>query len=743
MWMRVLDRLAGPRRPRLIVVDPRRTPTAAAAEVHLAPRPGTNVALLNGLLHLLVAKEYADHDFLDKHTQGFERLQQVIRHYPPTRVRQVTGVDEKALEQAAEILGTSSMLVSCVLQGVYQSNQATAAACQVNNINLVLGRIARPGCGIMQMNGQPTAQNTRETGCDGEFPFFLSFQNPEHVRRWASLWNVDDMILPHWHTHAHAMEIFHHAGNGLLPFLWIISTNPAVSMPELHRIRKTLGQSRLFLVVRDAFMTETAQLADVVLPAAIWGEKTGTFTNIDRTVHISHKAIDPPGEARSDLDIFLDFARRMDFRDKDGQPLIKWSDPQGAFNHWARCSKGWFVDYSGMTHEKLSRGSGIQWPCNEQFPDGCPRIYGDLRFHTAADITETFGHDLETGAARSPEEYRANDPQGRALLKAANYIPPLEEPDDEYPFLLTTGRIVYHFHTRTKTGRSPELQQAAPEVFVQIAREDAEKLGAKEGDEMEISSRRGTVRANAKIGDISPGIVFIPFHYGYWDNNDGHHRAANELTISGWDPVSKQPYFKYAAVQVRKVGALLPDLGNRLGDALSKALDRTKEATHQLLSSTHPAPRGHVPDALGLLQAQLGQFAEECRSLKEDHFEELELVSIWETLARWCDDLQETFVPFTKKYGEQPAKEPETLRKTLFPAARTGDFGVLRDLQCLEIFAAALHGTNTVLFQAAQGLRDREMLEATQYADEQIRRVQAWIQNQIKHRTVASLVIPS
>jgi ferredoxin-nitrate reductase len=742
LWMRVLDRLAGPRRSRLVVVDPRRTPTAAAADVHLAPRLGTNVALLNGLLHLLLARGYADRSFLDKHTQGFERLEQVVREYPPSRVEEITGVAEEKLRQAAEILGTSPTLVSAVLQGVYQSNQATAAACQVNNINLVLGKIGRSGCGIMQMNGQPTAQNTRETGCDGEFPFFLNFQNPDHIHRWAALWNVEELTLPHWHTHAHAMEIFRHAETGLLPFLWILGTNPAVSMPELHRIRKILGQSRLFLVVQDAFLTETAQLADVVLPAAIWGEKTGTFTNIDRTVHISHKAVEPPGDARSDLDILLDFARRMDFRDKYGQALVKWSDAEGAFNHWAKCSKGWLVDYSGMSYEKLSRGSGIQWPCNEQYPDGCERIYTDLRFHTAADITETFGHDLEIGAARTPDEYRAKDPQGRAVLKAANYIPPLEEPDGEYPFFLTTGRIVYHFHTRTKTGRSPELQQAAPEMFVQIALEDAKRLGVQEGEEVEVASRRGTVRGQAKIGDIMPGNVFIPFHYGYWDENDGRHRAANELTISGWDPVSKQPCYKYAAVQVRKAGTLLGDLGSRLRDSASKMMERAKETTDQLRSGTHPSPRSHVPDALGLLTAGLGQFAQACRELKKVHLEELVLVRTWETLARWCDDLQERFVPYAEKYGEHPAKEARTLRQTLFPAARPGEFGLLRDLQSLQVLASAVHGEITVLFQAAQGLRDRPLLDETLHAEEQMKRAQAWLLTQIKHRAVASLIIP-
>lgn len=741
LWARILDRLAGPRRPKLIVIDPRRTPTAAAADVHLRPRLGTNVALLNGILHLLITGRHIDRDFIENHTQGYERFESVVSKYPPNRVQEITGVPESQLRQAAELLANSPTLVSCVLQGVYQSNQATAAACQVNNVNLVLGKIGRPGCGIMQMNGQPTAQNTRETGCDGEFPFFLNFQNPDHIRRWAALWNVEELQLPHWHLHAHAMEIFRHAEVGTLPFLWIIATNPAVSLPELHRIRSLLSQKRLFLVVQDAFLTETAQLADVVLPAALWGEKTGCFTNIDRTVHISHKAVDPPGEAKSDLDILVDFARRMDFRDKDGQPLPKWSEPEGAFNHWAKCSKGWLVDYSAMTYEKLSRGSGIQWPCNDKFPDGCERIYTDLRFHTAADIAETFGHDLEIGAARTPDEYRSKDPQGRALLKPAHYIPPLEEPDSEYPFFLTTGRIVYHFHTRTKTARTPELEKAAPQVYVEICRADADRLGVKEGDELEVASRRGTVRGPARIGDIPQGTVFLPFHYGYWDEKEGHHRAANELTISGWDPVSKQPYYKYAAVQVRKAG-LLTGLGGKVMDAASKVKQHVKETADHLMGGTHLAPRSHVPDAIGFFRSGLEQLAQACRSLKLVHFKELELVGSWETFARWCDELHKQFAPFAQKYGEQPTKELHNLREVLFPESRPGEFGEMRDLQSLEVLASAVHGGNTLLFQAAQGLRDQHMLDATLYAEEQLRRMLAWMLNQVKHRAVHSLLVP-
>src|SRR5215211_20719 len=185
------------------------------------------------------------------------------------------------------------------------------------------------------------------------------------------------------------MQIWRYAEQGSIRFLWIIGTNPAVSLPELSHIRRILAKEDHFVVVQDAFLTETGALADVVLPAALWGEKTGCFTNTERTVHLSQQAIDPPGEAKADLDIFLDFARRMDFRDKDGAPLVKWRDAEGAFAHWAEGSRGWFVDYSALTYRKLSGPSGVQWPCNRQHPRGCERLYTDGTFHTAADVTQT------------------------------------------------------------------------------------------------------------------------------------------------------------------------------------------------------------------------------------------------------------------------------------------------------------------------------------------------------------------
>jgi anaerobic selenocysteine-containing dehydrogenase len=337
--------------------------------------------------------------------------------------------------------------------------------------------------------------------------------------------------------------------------LWVSATNPAVSLPELARVRRILGQDRLFLVVSDIFRTETAELADVVLPAAAWGEKTGTFTNADRTVHLSDKAVEPPGSAKPDLDIFLDYARRMDFRDKDGRPLPPWRDAESAFEAWTTCSAGRPCDYTGLSYSKLRDSSGIQWPCNAEHPDGTERLYTDGRFFAQPDYCESYGKDLVTGAPLEPVEYRAMNPDGKAVIKAVEYLPPHEPPSAAMPFVLNTGRTLYHFHTRTKTGRAPQLRDAAPELWVEIAEADAARLGVAEGDIVEIRTPRGAVTAPARITRIRSGVVFLPFHYGYWDeaSPDGHHRAANELTITDWDPVSKQPIFKTAAAAVTRM----------------------------------------------------------------------------------------------------------------------------------------------------------------------------------------------
>ena len=552
LWMRMLDRLAGPDRPRLVVADPRLTPVAREADVHLRVRPGTNVALMNGVLREVIANGWVDERYVSEHTIGFDDLRDKVEPYTPERVEEICDVGAADLREAARIVGTAEALLSTVLQGFYQSNQATAASCQVNNLHLLRGMLGRPGAGLYQMNGQPSAQNTRETGADGDLPGFRNWNNEKHIEELAGLWNVDPMTIPHWAPPSHGMQIFRNAEQGSIKLLWISATNPAVSLPELARVRKVLESEAVLVVVQDIYMTETAMLADVVLPGACWAEKTGTLTNVDRTVHLCERAVDPPGDARTDLDIFLDYARRMGFRDRDGEPLVKWQDPESAFEAWKECSRGRPCDYSDITYDLLRGSTGVQW--------GGDRLYKDGRFNTDPDYSETFGQDLGTGASQTEVEYRAKQPNGRAFLWATEYEPSPEVPDESRPLLLTTGRTVYHFHTRTRTGRAPELQAAAPEAWAEVSAEDAERLGAGDGDVLRLENDRGAVEAPVRIADIPPGTVFVPFHYGYWDRGsagpDGAPpRAANELTITAWDPVSKQPLFKVAAVRAERVEA--------------------------------------------------------------------------------------------------------------------------------------------------------------------------------------------
>ncbi len=558
LWMRILDRLHGPDRPRLVVVDPRRTKVAREADVHLPIRSGTNLALLNGIQHELIANGWLDRGFVQARTVGFEKLEQVVRTYPPEKVAAICDVPAEDIREAARIIGTAGRLVSTCLQGVYQSHQATASACQVNNVNLLRGMIGKPGCTVFQMNGQPTAQNTRETGADGDLAGMRNWQNPAHVEELARIWNVDPLQIPTWAPPTHVMQMFRHAEEGSIRFLWIIGTNPAVSLPELHRIRSILRQERLFVVVSDAFLSETAMLADVVLPTALWGEKTGTYTNHDRTVHLSEQVVEPPGQARPDMEILLDYAERLGLQDKDGAALLTWRTPEECFDAFREMTRGRPCDYSGLSYAKLRGSSGIQWPCNDEHPEGAERLYTDHRFNTATDVCEDYGHDLLTGAAFERRDHAALQAGGRAILKAAHYVLPTELPSPEYPFQLTTGRTVYHWHTRTKTGRAPQLQRAAPDAWVEISPADAERLGIEEGDLVRVESPRGRVEARARLSGVREGIVFVPFHFGYWDAGeaaepDGTSRAANELTISAWDPVSKQPLFKTAAVSVSKV----------------------------------------------------------------------------------------------------------------------------------------------------------------------------------------------
>jgi ferredoxin-nitrate reductase len=273
------------------------------------------------------------------------------------------------------------------------------------------------------------------------------------------------------------------------------------------------------------------------------------------------------------MEIFIEYSKRLGLKDKDGAALIKWSTPEECFDAFKEMTRGRPCDYSGLTYDKLRGGSGIQWPCTSSAPDGTERLYVDHVFNTETEYAEDWGHDLLTGAAHEKKHFAELNPGGRAILKAAQYTEPFEPIRSEFPLLLVTGRTVYHWHTRTKTDRAPELDRAAPEPWIELAQSDADELGIGEGDWARVTSPRGSVEAKARITGIRPGVIFVPFPYGYWDSGgdepNGRPRAANELTITAWDPVSKQPIFKTAAVRVEKIEA---------GDGASPAPEQTASA---------------------------------------------------------------------------------------------------------------------------------------------------------------------
>jgi ferredoxin-nitrate reductase len=548
LWMRILAAKAAALRPKVIVIDPRRTFTVdTGADLHLQLRPGTNVALLNGICNLLIEREWIDRQFIDTRTVYFDHFRKTVSSYTPERVEQITGVPRGKLLTAAEWIGTSRSTVSTCLQGVYQSNQATLAACTVNSMHLLMGKIGRPGCAPMQFAGQPSSMSTRETGADGTYPAYRNWEDPKHMRDLAERWNVPQELLGK--KPVSAPEIFELCENGYIKVLWNICTNPAVSMTD--RTKQLDVLRGVFLVVQDCFAdTETAELADIVLPTAMWGEKSGCMTNAERRVNYLPKVVDPPGEARSDFDIFVDFARRMNLTDKDGEALLNFRTPEDAFNEWRMVSKDRIPDYSGMTYQMLIERGGVQWPCNEKAPNGTVRLYTDGVFTSNWKISESYEKDLQTGHEHTLREYRDMvDPHDKAMLIVGEHEPPIEDTDNEYPLIAIAGRQVYHWHTRTKTMKAPLLADAAPRAFVAVNTADAADLGIDDGDPVRVVSRRGTVTAPAKVGDVvARGVVFIPFHFG----QIGAGTAANDLMPKTWDPVSAQPIQKFAAVRLER-----------------------------------------------------------------------------------------------------------------------------------------------------------------------------------------------
>lgn len=547
LFERIMTRKRKTGKPFIIVVDPRRTQTARAADLFLQLYPGTNVVLLNGLVHLILRNGNIDENFIRQHTVGFEKLKNSVEPWTPERTARTTGISIELIQQAAEQLGKTPSLVTTTLQGAFQGNDATKTCVGINNLHLIRGLIGKPGSGPLHMAGQPSSSANRTVGGVGTYPGNRNSSNPSHIEEMARLWNVDAASLPIGPEKG-IVEQIQMMESSRIGLFWNIHTNPLVSLPNRRRARAAF--EKVFFVANEPFLTETTEVADIVLPTAMWGEKTGTMENATRTINLLRKAVEPPNGVKSDFDILLDFAKRMDFRDKDGNPLIGYSTPEQCFEEWKKVSKGRPSDMTGITYQKLEEQNGLQWPVNEENPNGTTRLYSNYQFHTKVDDAQSFTQDMTTGRALTKGEFEALAANGKAILHATDYLPFPEQPTAEYPFWVTTGRLVWHWHTRTKTARSPHLHMAAPQGYVEINVQDAEELSILPGETVRITSPRGWIEVPARVGDaVQKGLVFVPFHFGSWQQR----QSANELTLDFTDAVSKQPILKHAVCRIEKL----------------------------------------------------------------------------------------------------------------------------------------------------------------------------------------------
>lgn len=506
-----LVRAVRKRKPYVAVIDPRRTPTAEIATRHLAVRPGTDMDLLKAMIQVIITEKLFNPAFVEAHTKGFSELAERVRKYTPESVAPRAGVGAEEIREVARAFGRSTAGLIAWGAGVNQSTEATATVNLINNLCLITGNVGRPGTGPLSLAGQCASLSVREAGGTKTLPGMRPFDDEGARRELARLWGVPQDRFPK-KTASFPSETFKAIEEGKVKALWIIGSNPAVSMPDTNRFKAVLRKLD-FLVVQDCYRdTETARFAHVLLPAAMWAEKDGTFTNSERRVNLVRKAVDPPGQAKPDWAICVLVAERLGFGS-----LFRFRSSEEIFNEWRRVSAGTIPDMSGMTYDRIRRLGGIQWPCPAADSRGTARLYATRRFPT-------------------------KDGRARLLIAPAKKT---ATPNDEYPFLLLTGRILQHWLTGTKTRRIPEVRAEVGVPFVEISPDDARRLGVRNWDPLHIESRHGSVTVRARITTrVVPGQLFYPFHF--WT------LPANLLIPLATDPLSGQPDVKRIAIRVRR-----------------------------------------------------------------------------------------------------------------------------------------------------------------------------------------------
>lgn len=501
------NRLERSKKRTLIVVDPRVTKTAMMADIHLPVKPRSDIALINGIAHILIRDGLIDREYIAAHASGFEELAAYVRSYNPQHVAKLTGLSVTQIEHVAMLYGRAKAAFIGWTMGVNHSTQGAVTVAAINNLAVITGNIGRAGAAPFSITGQCNAMGTREAGFASSLPGYRKFENSDDRAELAALWGISERHIPSARGLAYP-DIIEAAVQDRIKALWFIATNPAVSFPNYSVLEQALRNVE-FLVVQDGFHpTPTSEFADLVLPAAIWGEKEGTYTNSERRVSKVNRVVEPPGEARADFDIFLDLSERLGVHNA---LFPGWTSTHDAFKEWQRVSAGRMCDYSGFTWEDLEEAGGIQW--------GGERLYADGVFPTA---------------------------DGRAKLHCVPCEPFLEQPNKEYDFILNTGRTVEHWHTRTKTARVEQLHAMVPNAWLEMNPADAKRLRLNSHDRVTVVSRRSRV-ANLELritAIIAPGQVFMPFHFSETNSN--------LVTLGAFDPISREPNFKQCAVRVEK-----------------------------------------------------------------------------------------------------------------------------------------------------------------------------------------------
>jgi assimilatory nitrate reductase catalytic subunit len=495
---------------KLIMIDPRVTPLARTADLHIPVRPGGDSALMNGILHVVLERGWVDQEFIDNCTTGFESVKQAVEKYTPEYAGELSGVDPDLIVRAAEMWGPAKTSMLLHARGIEHHTKGVENVLSCINLVLATGRIGRPGCGYGTITGQGNGQGGREHGhkCD-QLPGNRDIENPEHRKYIAEVWGVAESEIPHKGLTAQEIIEAMHAGEirGLLSLCF----NPVVSLPDAQFTKEAFSRLEHYSVI-EFFLSETARYADVVLPGSLHEEDEGTSTSAEGRVIRIRKAVDPPGEARIDWHILLDIAKRLG-RDQ----YFHYDSTEDIFTELRVASHGGTADYYGITYDRIEKEYGIFWPCPEIGHPGTPRLFEDRVFYT---------------------------PDKKAHFSAVEYRPPAEITDDEYPVVLTTGRVVSQYLSGTQTRRIGGLVDQYPEPLVEIHLTLAAKLGIRTGDLATVETRRGqaTFKANV-VATIREDTVFIPYH---WADD----KSANLLTIRALDPISKIPEFKVCACRI-------------------------------------------------------------------------------------------------------------------------------------------------------------------------------------------------